>query len=192
MQSSRRHALRALSAIALIAAPALALSQSTSSRSVVEIAKAKTDGLRHTLLISVQSPDEELRLIAVYKQNGWRPALNSLSESREQQLALARRSVERQSAPPSSFGVQTTWWDLSFEERGLPNELYVVACRISKLHGGRSLSRELPDLRRILEMINEPTFSQREKTIEDVLRALFEFDWQPLAYTRLTPEAKRN
>ncbi len=189
MQNNRRLVVHLFAGLGLPFRPVLA-GLPSEPRSAIEIFEARTDGLRHTLVIHTLSPQEELRLIAVYQQGRWKPGLIA-SESGELEVAIAKRKLGSVLRHADGAAITSARWELVFEEKGLPPELYVIACRISGVHGQRSLSRELPDLRRILDMVNEPTPSQREKTIDDILRALFEFAWEPLAFTRLDRGAMR-
>lgn len=193
MERTRRSTLELLLGLVAGLSPAGARAQNNLSRLQIEILAARTTGQRHTLLITTQASLETLRILVVYRRNGWRPGLVTPLDGGGKQLALATRLQGQQSSePPNSSGLRAMRWELTFEEDGLPDELYAIVCKVSDIHGSRSLSRELPDVRRILDQVNEPAPSQREKSIDDVLRALYEFDWEPLRFTRLTVLAKRN
>ena len=193
MKKTRRAALTFLFGTSFLTSLAPSASgQNSRARVELEILEARTDGRRHTLFMMTWLGSDPLRIIVVYRRNGWQPGLTSSPQQQARQqervLALATKVPGSDAVPGPS---RPTRWELSFEEDGLPMELYAIACRVSDVHGGRSLRQELPDIRRILDQLNEPTYSQREKSIEDVLRALFEFDWQPLGYTQLSGRARR-
>ena len=86
-----------------------ALPENTSSRVLIEILEARTRGNRHALLITTRPDIEPVRILVVYRANGWRPGLSPSLRNQEQVLALAARS-------PHATATRTIEWELTFEE----------------------------------------------------------------------------
>ena len=191
MQKTKRTAMQLLAFVPLTLFCRASITQPV-NKALISITEARTSGRLHTLSISTRTTQETLRILAVYRWNEWRPGLISLPDIGESKLALATRLPNTSSREPNFSTQSVARWELTFDERrGLAKETYVIACRVSDIHGSRNLGQELQDVRRILDQVNDPTPSQREKTIEDVLRALFEFDWEPVGYTQLSVSARR-
>jgi hypothetical protein len=166
---------------ASIAATA-AWAQNQQSKVAIEFKEAKFGRARQWFKLETRSNrlNTEFRILVVYERQGWKPGIIRGTNYGNPILALATKS----SINGSTFG-GAQQWEIAIDEERLPNEFYAIACQSSNVNSTRNIERELQDLRRVLELINRPTYSQREKSFEDVLRALFEFDWVPLGYTKI-------
>jgi hypothetical protein len=187
MQSSRRITLVAF--FVALTLPVEVRAQASFAKIAIEFTEARSVGSRHTFRFITRPALESVRILIVYEKQGWQPGTSRGLKGRETSLALAQRVIPRSSIGSTSPNTNSDEWEISIDEEQLPQEIYAIVCRISDIHGSRQLERELPDVRRILQLVNEPTASNRPKSIEDVLRALFEFDWAPLGYTKMS--AKR-
>jgi hypothetical protein len=180
MQINRRKILSWLSAsIAVTTARA----QNPQSKVAIEFTEAKFGRARQWFRLETRSNklNSEFRVLIVYERQGWKPGVTRSKSYEEPILALAKKSNINGG---STYG-GAQQWEISIDEERLPNEFYAVACQSSNINSTRNIERELHDLQRVLELINRPSYSQREKSFEDVLRALFEFDWVPLGYTKI-------
>jgi hypothetical protein len=99
----------------------------------------------------------------------------SLAKDRERRPAQAKRVGELRSDPGGSPGLNRSFrWEGEFYATLRPEEIFAIVCSVNS-RSGWGTERDMEALQ----------YSIRSaRSIEDVLKKLYEFDWRPAGYTR--------